>query len=64
MPAGRSSFPAPDREFTDPERGWLTFEVPALAGAASIVGDADAFGPNLGGISAVPGGQGARLVTP
>jgi len=42
--------------------GGLTFEVPALAGAASIVGDADAFGPNLGGISAVPGGQGARLV--
>lgn len=25
--------------------GGLTFEVPALAGAAPIVGDADAFGP-------------------
>ena len=47
MPAGRSSFPAPDRDsLTLNVSGGLTFEVPALAGAASIVGDADAFGPN------------------
>ncbi len=32
--------------------GALTFEVPTLAGAASIVGDTDVFGPNPGGIGA------------
>ncbi len=32
--------------------GALTIEVPATAGAAAIVGDADAFGPNPGGIAA------------